>query len=620
MTRTIVASFVIASATLALAAEPPISVQVDATRAPMRIFHARLTIPAAPGHLELLYPKWIPGEHGPTGPITDLAGLTVSVSGKAIPWRRDPVNMYAFHVEVPAGASAVEVELEFLSPAGTEGFSSGASATARLAVLSWNQLVLYPKGRSARDLRYSASLRLPAGWQLGTALPIASQSGDEVAFKTVPLTTLVDSPVVAGAFFRDVDLTPKGGVSHAMHVAADGPAALEMSPELEASFRKLVVEALALFGSHHYSSYHFLVTLSDHVAHFGLEHHESSDNRSWERALVDEDRRRLMAGLLPHEVVHSWNGKYRRPATLTDADFGQPVDSSLLWVYEGLTTYLGDVLTARSGLWTPEEFMDNLALDAAAQERRVGRIWRPLLDTAVSAQILYESRPDWANWRREVDFYPEGELIWLEADVLIRQDTGGRRSLDDFCKSFFGGKSGPAEVRPYAFPDVVAAMNEVAPRDWKKFFEERLERPTATAPLGGVTGGGWKLVYTPEMSPRLESIETVEETTDVSHSIGLLLDDKGAIVDTVPGLAADRAGIGPGMKLIAINGRAWDPEVLRDAITATKSGVQLELLVDNAGYVSTHALDYHDGERYPHLVRDETKPDVLSAIIKTAGK
>jgi predicted metalloprotease with PDZ domain len=618
MTRALIVAFVIALAPSAGAAEPAIRVQVDATRAPMRIVHSTLTIPAAPGPLELLYPQWIPGEHGPSGPIADLAGLVVTAAGRPVPWTRDPKNMFAFRVDVPAGAGALEVELDFLLTADAEGFTSAASASAKLAVVSWNQLVLYPRGTSARDLVCAASLRLPAGWQFGTALPVASHSGDAVTFKPVPLATLVDSPVLMGEYFRDLDLTPPGGLRHVMHVAADGLPALEMSAELQASFRKLVIEAPALFGATHYGSYHFLVTLSDHVAHFGLEHHESSDNRSWERAFVDEDRRRLMAGLLPHEIVHSWNGKYRRPATLTDADFGAPVDSSLLWVYEGLTTYLGDVLTARSGLWTQEEFLDNLALDAAAQERRAGRTWRPLLDTCVAAQVLYESRAEWANWRREVDFYPEGSLIWLEADVLIRQDTRGKRSLDDFCRGFFGGRNGPPEVRPYAFGDVVAAMNEVAPRDWKKFFEERLSRPTRAAPLGGITGAGWTLVYTDTIPERLASVETVEETTDVSHSIGLLLDDEGTIVDTVPGLPADRAGIGPGMKLLAINGRTWDPVVLRDAIRATKSGVQMELLVDNAGYVSAHALDYRDGERYPRLVRDESRPDLLSAIIAPA--
>ncbi len=605
--------------TPALAAEPRITIDVDATRAPMRIFHARLTIPAAPGALELLYPQWIPGEHGPTGPIVDLAGLRVSAAGKALPWRRDPENMFAFHVDVPGGTQAVDVELDYLSPAGAEGFTSGASATAVLAAMNWNQLVLYPAGRSARDLVYAASLRLPEGWSFGTALPVASRSGDQVTFEPVPLVTLMDSPVIAGAYMRQVDLTPPGGVPHAMEVVADGPSALKLSTEMQKEFAALVAEALRLFGSHHYNSYTFLVVLSDHTTHFGLEHHESSENRSYERAFTDPERGRLMAGLLPHEMVHSWNGKYRRPATLTDADFAQPIDSSLLWVYEGLTTYLGDVLTARCGLWTDQEYRESLALEAAALYRRTGRTWRPLLDTAVSAQVLFESRPDWANWRREVDFYPEGALIWLEADVTIRQATGGRNSLDDFCKRFFGGASGPPEVRPYGFDDVVAALDEVARHDWRRFFEERLTRTTPEPPMGGINGGGWTLVYTGEMPEMLESIESVEKITDVSHSIGLVLDEEGRVEDTVPGMAADRAGVGPGMRLVAVNGRTYDPDVLREEIRATTAGVAIELLVENAGRVSSCTLDYRDGERYPHLVRDEARPDLLSAILSPAA-
>lgn len=620
MNKSLLVALVIACTSRAWAADPPITILVDATRAPMHIFHARLSMPAAPGPMVLLYPKWLPGEHGPTGPIGDVAGLKFSAAGKALAWRRDPADMYAFHVDVPAGASALEVELDFLSPADTEGFTSGASATAELAVVSWNQLLLYPGGKSAGDLRCAASLRLPKGWSFGTALPVAKRSGDEVTFKPVPLVALVDAPVIAGAHLRDVDLTPKGGVPHLMHVAADGAAALNLSPELQAAYARLVVEALALFGAHHYGSYHFLVTLSDHAAHFGLEHHECSDNRSYERAFIDEDRHRLMAGLLPHELVHSWNGKYRRPATLTDTDFAEPIDSSLLWVYEGLTTYLGDVLTARSGLWTPEEYRDSLALETAMLQRHTGRTWRPLLDTAVAAQLLYEARPDWANWRREVDFYPEGALIWLEADVLIRQDTGGRRSLDDFCRAFFGGTSGPPEVRPYRLEQVVEAINQIAPRDWAAFFAERVDRPAPEPPTNGITAGGWKLVYTEERPPMLDSIEAVREVTDLSHSIGIVLDKDGRIEDTVPGMAADRAGVGPGMKLIAVNGRTWSADLLHDAIRASKTGAGLELLAENAGYIRAYALAYRDGERYPHLVRDESRPDLLSAILMPASR
>lgn len=602
-------------AALAWAAPPPIVLTVDASEAPMRIFHARLSIPAKAGPLTLLYPEWLPGEHGPTGPIADLVGLALRAAGRPVPWNRDPLDMYAFDCEVPAGVSALEVDLDFVSPTLTEGFTSGASASARLAVVSWNQLLLYPKGSKADELIYVARLRLPEGWKVGSALPLDKRSGDELTFRPVSLTTLVDSPALIGAHFRDVDLSPGGSVAHTLHVAADSAAALQLGPELEAAYRRLVTEANALFGAHHYRGYHFLLTLSDQTAHFGLEHHESSDNRSHERAFIDEDRRRLMSGLLPHEMVHSWNGKYRRPAGLATTDFSQPMRGELLWVYEGLTTYLGDVLAARSGLRTPEEFLEKLALDAAKLERSVGRTWRSLADTAVAAQVLYEARDDWASWRRGVDFYAEGGLIWLEADVTIRQQSGGKRSLDDFCRRFHGGQSGPPAVLPYGFDDVVAALNDVAPYDWRRFLDERLHALDPHPPLGGIVGGGFKLVYTDQIPQALKSREEVRDTTDVSHSIGIVLNKEGRIVDTVPGMPAAKAGIAPGMKLVAVNGRKWSRKILREAIRATKTAPEpLDLLVENAEYYQGYRLDYHDGERYPHLERDTTRPDLLSAI------
>ena len=601
----------------AWAAPQPIALAVDARDAPRRILHARLKIPVAPGPLVLAYPEWLPGEHGPTGPIVDLAGLELSAAGKAVAWKRDPVDMYAFKCEVPPGASSLDVELDFLTPATPAGFTSGASASARLAVLSWNQLLLYPAAAKTADITYAATLRLPAAWKFGTALEVERQAGQDVTFEPTSLATLVDSPVLMGAYFRDLDLSPGGPVAHTLHIAADSEAALALSPELEASYRRLVVEANALFGARHYQAYHFLLTLSDYTAHFGLEHHESSDNRSFERALIDEDRRRLMAGLLPHEMVHSWNGKYRRPTGLATDRFSQPMQGDLLWVYEGLTTYLGNVLAARSGLRTGEEFLDGLALDAALLERRAGRTWRPLADTVVAAQLLYGARDQGQNWRRGVDFYPEGGLIWLEADVIIRRESAGQRSLDDFCRRFFGGASTPPAVVPYTFDDVVAALNDVAAHDWRRFLEDRLSSLDPHPPTGGIVDGGFKLVYTDEMPKSLKSREEVEETTDVTHSIGLLLDKEGRVVDVVPGLAAAKAGIAPGMRLVAVNGRKWSKQVLREALHATPARREpLELLCENAEYFESYRLDYHDGERYPHLVPEPSRPDLLQAIAR----
>ena len=606
----------------AAAAAPPITIAVDASEAPRKIFHARLVVPASPGPLTLLYPKWIPGEHGPSGPITDLAGVKLSAGGRAIPWHRDTTDMFTFHCVVPEGSQSVEIALDYLSPAAADGFSAGASATSQLAIVSWNQMLLYPAGPSSDELTYTASLTLPPGWKHGTALPVASEDGQTIRFKPVSLTTLVDSPVLAGAFFRRVPLGPQTRPSHEIDMAADSSAALEMSPELLAAHGRLVDEALALFGATHYGEYHFLYTLSDHTAHFGLEHHESSDDRVPERTLVDEDPRRVHAHLLPHEFVHSWNGKYRRPADLATPDYQTPMQSDLLWVYEGLTHYLGYVLTARSGLETPDLFRQEVARIASGLVLRPGREWRPLLDTAVAAQILYGAPQGWASWRRGVDFYDEGVLIWLEADVLIRQRTKGQRSLDDFCRLFHGGTSGPPALKTYTADDVYAALGQIAPYDWKGFFEARVYAVAARAPLGGIEGSGWRLAYSPARTDFIKAQEDADRIVDASASIGLRLkkdDEKGeaVVLDAVPGLSAAAAGVGPGMRIIAVDGRRFSPDGLRQALRATKEkGEPLDLLIENAEYFRTYRLEYRDGEKYPVLERDASKPNLLDEIIR----
>ncbi len=594
----------------------PIALEVDAREAPRKIFHAKLKIPAKPGGLTLFYPKWIPGEHGPTGPIADVAGLKIAAGGKTIPWRRDPLNMYGLEIEVPAGADAVEVSLDFLSPAKTGGFSSGSSATANLALISWNQLLLYPKGANADETTYEVALELPAGWKFATALETERQSGSRVEFRPVSLTTLVDSPLLAGRNFRVVELSA-GPPLHRLNIAADSEAALEISPELTAAYKNLVAETGALFGSRPYRHYDFLLTLSDHTAHFGLEHHESSDNRVPERSLLDPDKRRVnLAGLLPHEMVHTWNAKYRRPAIMAIGSLDEPVRGDLLWVYEGLTTYLGNILTARSGLWTPEDYRQALAASAAAMDSHTGRTWRPLVDTAVSAQVLFGARSDWASWRRGVDFYPESELLWLEADTVIRRETNGKKSLDDFCRLFHGGHSGSPKVLPYTFDDLVAALNQVAPYNWRGFWTSRLEATTQKAPLAGIEAAGWRLVYRDTQSEFQKSVEGANETVDVRYSVGFAVGKDGSIPDVIPESPAAKTGIGPGMKLLAVNGRRWSKDILREGIRDTRRGKPLELLVENGEFFQTHKLDYTGGERYPHLEREIGKSDVLTEIIR----
>jgi len=575
--------------------------------------------------MTLLYPQWIPGEHGPTGPVVNLVGLKILGGGKTIAWKRDSVNLYAFAFEVPAGVSSLDIAFDYLAPPESEGFTSGASTTSELAVLNWNQVLLYPKGADADSMQLQASLKVPSGWRYGTALPIQRETGNDVEFKPASLTTLIDSPISAGAHYRTIDLGEDLGAQHYLHLAADSDRALEISPELIGQYKNLVKETGALFGSRHYRSYHFLYTLSDHVAHFGLEHHESSDDRYNERTLIDPEVQKVSATLLSHEFAHSWNGKYRRPAGLVsggkDGGYDVPMKGDLLWVYEGLTEYLGEILAPRSSLRTPEDFRESLAETAADLDNKYGRTWRPLEDTAVAAQILYYASWDYDNYRRDVDYYPEGILIWLEADVTIRQLSNGTRSLDDFCRAFHGGAGGAPELKPYNFDDIVAGLNAIQPYDWAGFLNQRLHSTDAHAPLGGIEHAGWKLAYDGVRSDYWKAVEEGRKWTDLSYSIGLKVREDGIIADVQYGGPAQKAGVAPSTKLIAVNNRQFTPTVLRETVAKTSSSDKpLELLVKTGDYYEVHRLDYHGGERYPHLVRDASLPDLLSEIVKAHAK
>ena len=446
-----------------------------------------------------------------------------------------------------------------------------------------------------------------------------SQNGNQIEFKPTSLNRLVDSPVSAGEYYRVINVTPPGEpIHHEIDIAADSDAALNMGPDLKKEYTNLVAESGKLFGTRHYRDYHFLLTLSNYVAHFGLEHHESDDSRASELALIDPQQRLNMAMLLPHEFVHSWNGKFRRPKDLSPPYYEEPMKTDMLWVYEGLTEYLGDLLTERSGLWTPDQYRENLALIAARYgPGRPGRTWRPLMDTADAAQILYFAPNQWVNWRRGVDFYDESVLIWLEVNSIINEQTHGKKSLDDFCRLFYGGPNDGPELKTYTFQDLVNALNQIAPYDWTDFFHKRLDSTSPEAPLGGIEGSGWKLVFTSEEPALMRNREAVHEEIDETYSIGLLLKNDGTVEDSIVNKPAYEAGISPGMKVVTVNNRQFTPEVLRQAIKAgTTSKEPLRLLVLNDDYYKTCTIDYHDGERFPHLVRDSSRPDLLDRMLK----
>ena len=600
-------------------AVPVASLDVDAREAPRGIEHVHLVLPVTPGKLTLLYPKWLPGEHSPDGPIAGLSGLKFSSNGQPIAWQRDADNMYAFHLNVPAGSSTLDVAFEVDAIRGATDNNADRTSTESLALILWNQLVLYPAGAHSDDLQYKARLRLPTAWSFGTALPPLNTVGDSTQFAEVSLTTLIDSPVLSGRHFRTVSLGDAPAVY--LHLAADSEAALDISADSTAQLRKLVQEAAALFGATHYNEYHFLWTLSDQIGFEGIEHHQSSDNRSGERSLIDEELRRSasVSGLLAHEYVHSWNGKYRRPIGLATGNYDAPMRGDLLWVYEGLTEYLGMVLEARSGFASLDDARDEWADVAAWLQTSKGREWRPLADTTAAAQLGYIEAAGWRARTRSTDFYAESAMLWLEADSLIRTTTHGAKSLDDFCRLFYGSPSTSPKVVPYGFNDIVKALNAIMPYDWRGFWTLRLNRIRSVAPLEGLAASGWHLAFTAEPTAVEKGERALRKNTDLSYSLGFLLMDEGAVISTVvPGTAADAAGIAPGSNLIAIDERKYSKEVLADALKAGGTEPRAtRLLIEKDDTFKTVELLYAGHERHPHLERDASVPDLLTAILSS---
>lgn len=587
--------------------------RVDATDAPRNILHSVVTIPVTPGEVTLVYPKWLPGNHRPTGPIQNLTGLHIKANGQELEWQRDLVDMWAFHVRVPTGTRELDVAFDAITYNGHNSYAS-----SKLIDLIWNQVVLYPKDTDSDAVEVTASVALPEGWKFGTALTPASESGNTTEFQPVSLTRLVDSPLIAGLFYRQIQLSPAGEKpAHVIDLVGESEESLQMSDKDIASYKQLVAETGKLFGARHYEKYHFLWTLSDETHHGGLEHHESSDNGTGEDVFSNPNAHDLEADLLPHEFVHSWNGKYRRPYDLATPNYQEPMKGDLLWVYEGFTDYLGNILAARIGLRTPEQFRENLAYTAAMLDHRAGRTWRPLQDTATSVQVLYAGAGQWLNWRRGADYYQEGYLIWLEVDAMIRRQTRGQKSLNDFCHNFYGPPSGPPKVVTYKFEDIVAALNQVAPYDWAKLLRERLDSKSAHAPMGGIEQGGWKLIYNDQKNSTIEASEKTGEGLDLSFSLGVLLNKDGELRDVIPGSPAYAAGLAPGMKVIGVNGRKWSKDTMRAAVKASAHTREpMTILAENGDYLKTYQVDYHGGDQYPHLVRVDGQPDVLGDIIK----
>jgi len=590
-----------------------LKLEVDATDTQRRIFEVRETIPVVkPGPTTLLFPAWIPGNHGPRGQVEKVAGLVVRANGKVIPWMRDPVDVFAFHIDAPQGAATLEVEFQYVSP--TAADQGRVVMTPEMANLQWFSVALYPAGYFARRIPIEASVRLPDGWKFGTALEVASTAGGVTRFKQVPFETLIDSPMFAGRYFRQIDLDPGGPTPVRMDIVADRPELLDASADQIARHRELVQQAYKLYGSRHYDHYDFLVAFSDRMGGIGVEHHRSSEDGTIPDYFAEWANTPASRDLLAHEYTHSWNGKFRLPADLWTANYNVPMRGSLLWVYEGQTQYWGFVLSSRSGLLSRQEALDALAATAASYENRVGRQWRSVEDTT-NDPIVASRRPQpWLSWQRSEDYYSEGQLVWLDADTLIRERSGGKRSLDDFAKAFFGVQTGSWTPVTYTFDDVVAALNKVEPYDWATFLHDRIDEVAVKPPLDGLARGGYRLIYTEEPTAYFKSGEARRRSTDLTYSVGLMLSREGEATGVQWEGPAFKAGLTVGAKILAVNGVAYEADLLEEAITAAKSGAPISLIVKTGEHFRTVQIDYRGGLRYPRLERIPGSPDRLSAI------
>ena len=576
---------------------------VDATDVTRHVFRVHETIPVHGGRLTLLYPKWVPGNHAPSGRLDSLAGLIMTAGGKRVEWIRDPTDVYAFHVDLPSVAT-LELDFQFLSaPENGEG-RVRVVTTPEMLNLQWHAVVLYPAGYFVRQILFEPSVELPEGWQFATALETASATGNRSTFKAVSLETLVDSPIFAGRYAKRVNLGTSGTTPVRLNIFADRADLLETTPEQIDVHRALVSQAQKLFGSPHYAHYDFLLALTDRLGAIALEHQQSSENATVPTYFTDWDKNPDARDLLPHEYTHSWNGKFRRPADLWTANYNVPMRNSLLWMYEGQTEYWGYVLAARAGLLSKEQALDALAWTAATCEYRLGREWKTLQDTTNDPTVAMRRTLPWRSWQRSEDYYSEGELVWLDVDTRIRELSKDRVSLDDFARAFFSMHDGSTIPVTYTFSDVVNTLNKVQPYDWGNFLRARLQGHGPGAPLDGISRGGYKLVYTVTPSDYFKKSEGRYKQLDLTYSIGMIIGKEAKVSDVLWNGPAYNAGVTVGAQIVAVNGTAFDADRLKDVIKEAVTGTDpIELLLRTEDRYSIVHLSYHGGLRYPHLER-----------------
>src|SRR5271156_1972326 len=611
------------SPSLLQAQKTPIQITADLSDAPRKLYHAEIDIPVQPGPVSLTTPKWIPGNHRPTGPVDEITGVVFTANGKVLPWRRDDEDLYESHVTVPAGVTTLHAHLDCIVT---------ARISQKLAVLEWEKLLLYPANTPVKEIPIQPSVKVPTGWGIGSALTPTdgydpqNPKGGTTHFAATTVEQLEDSPVITGEYFHEFALAPEVTPKHYIDVVADSPEDSRLRPTLIAELPNLVRETGAAYNARHYNVYHFLLTLSDVAGGEGLEHGQSSDNGVGEKGFSDDAHQLAEADLLSHEFTHSWNGKYRRPYNLYQDTFAKMQEGSLLWVYEGMTQYLGNVLAARSGLKSQDQYRDMLAMSAANLDYKPGRDWRSTEDTAIAASILRGGNPAWSNWKRGQDYYQEGELFWLDADTLIREKTNNKKSLTDFLHIFLGkgGNTGPLIVT-YNRDELVADLNQVVPYDWATFIHERIDNLNPRADLAGIERGGYKLVYTDKPSKSERTIATTYARygigTNAWYSLGLRINKEGNLTDVRWNGPADKAKLFPGQKIVAVNGNVFSGDTLKSEIKQAKGTSEpIHFILQSDAFVTTADIDYHDGERYPTLVRVDGTPAYLDDITKPLAK
>ncbi|WP_192901914.1 M61 family metallopeptidase [Sphingosinicella ginsenosidimutans] len=588
-----------------------IRLEVNATDTTRGIFQVTETIPVAQaGPMTLLYPKWLPGNHSPSGPIASVAGISFTANGRALNWRRDPVDVYAFHIDVPQGVREIVVRFQHLSAVASG--QGRVEMTPNILNIQWEKVSFYPAGYFTRGITMQATALLPDGWQAATSLDVASRDGGRVSYRPVPYETLVDSPMFAGRYYRREDL----GHNVALNIFADAPRYLAATPEQIQAHRNLVEQELRLFGTQHFNRYEFLLALTDELGGIGLEHLRSSENSAKPAYFTEWAQGSAGRDLLAHESTHSWNGKYRRGADLWTPNYNVPMRDSLLWVYEGQTQFWGYVLSARSGLMPVQDVRDALAQTAAYYDTLPGRQWRPLVDTT-NDPIINQRRPQsWTSWQRSEDYYSEGQLVWLDVDAKIRELTHGARSINDFARAFFGINPGDQGLATYTFDDVVTTLNGVAPFDWATFLHDRVDAVRPHAPLDWIAAGGYRLVYRDTPSDYWKSREQARKILDLTFSLGMTIGEGGAVRTVSWDSPPFNAGLTNGTTIVAVNGDAYSHDNMREAIRAAQgTRTPIRLLVKQGDHYREVSIDYHDGLRYPTLERVGTGPSGLDALL-----